>query len=77
MEDVSKYIFSPRFSKCSAGNFKEKVKQRYPKISKKELDAIVDREYGKEPEFIEVEEPEEKKDGDSGSVKGKAGASKG
>lgn len=75
MADIGKYVFSPRFSNCSAGNFKEKVKQRYPKISKKDLESIVDREYGKEPEFVELVEENEVTDGDSGSIESEAGAS--
>lgn len=75
MGDVSKYRFGKSFIDCSAGDFRAKVRDRWPKLSKKDENALVDMVYGKEPDFIEVEE--EVKDGNSGSVKDEAGASEG
>lgn len=49
------YKFHSDWFKQSAANFRESVKHRYPKIKKKELDALVDEHYGIEE--IEVDEP--------------------
>lgn len=42
------YKFHSDWFKQSAANFRESVKARYPKIKKKELDALVDEHYGTE-----------------------------
>lgn len=48
------YKFHSDWFKQSAANFRESVKARYPKIKKKELDALVDEHYGIE---VLIDEP--------------------
>jgi porphobilinogen deaminase len=40
------YKFHSDWFKLSAANFRGAVKDRYPKIKKKELDALVEEHYG-------------------------------
>lgn len=69
--DLGKYKFSDKFTSCPASEFKQKVKQRYKSLSAKEVNELVEREYGKQEE-----EKKEKLDGNSSPIKAKAGASK-
>lgn len=66
MADISKYTFGKSALKKSAGSFKVWAKEMYPKLTIKDVDALVERYYGKE-------EPVKEED-DSSTAKKKAGA---
>lgn len=42
---VESFKFDKTFVGKSAGDFKMKLKERYPKLSKKDVDALVEREF--------------------------------
>lgn len=74
------YRFGKNFGGKNAGSFKMKVKERYPKLKAKEVNELVEREFGDSPKGIEVDGAKEvkaekpKTDGNSTGTKGKTAA---
>lgn len=66
---MSKYQFGKSVLKKSAGDFQEFVKNRYPKLSDKEVKALTEQFYGKD-------EGAEKLSGDAVAAPAKDSASK-
>ncbi|EAR14675.1 hypothetical protein [Robiginitalea biformata] len=56
MSDTSKYQFGKSVLKKSAGDFKTFVKDRYPKLSEKDVSSLVEKHYGKDEGAEKLEE---------------------
>lgn len=76
MADISKYKFGKSVRKMSAGNFREFAKGRYNELKKNELDALVERYYGKDTKELEVDSEEVKADDSSRATKSAGSTSK-